>query len=673
MLKIIRNNEKKFLAGFTILLTLTFVVSSGTGRGSGRGSGGTDNSVGSLAAGKDLRASEINSARAELEAVQRNIVVIGRTPSGQLARADAIAGLLNIRDGSPVATALHDRPELFALLRREAEAAGVRADPDEVNAAMVAFNEETPFGANRYVGPSRDAEPDAYNATAQGLSDLLAVRQNFERIVAAVKVSRPAVANAAVKGVGGSAGSGGEQVQFNLVNLAAADYLPAVPAPTTQQCQAQFDQFAGVTPDHPSKENPFGFGYKLPVRLTAQYVRLTPEAVEAAVAAGRTAYDWEVAARQYYLTHPAEFQLTAGVTAGGPTTAPAGGGVKPFEAVRKQATDAVQNPLVVTLTGQVRQFLTTRLTQDWQASRDSATPTAYSAPDYLHGLADQVAKRFPGVVLLVVDLPPDQTVAQVDAASELSLLRAPGNLTFGSVLAQHAVDFLDAKAAPGKSPTDPAVRAILTKPTPLLTSMLYAASLPGGVDLGEGPVAIGRLTAALPSQPPPDLAAVRPAVEADCRSAAAYDRAKADAEQVLTAAQDGRMAAGAAAIGRTPVATAALSYATAMTAAVPQLPPDLSGRFVKEAYDQLLAGYVPAPGKPEPAALIAMPDVRRVSVAQLFNVSPTWSAATVDRTLLAAAATLQQTAYLDLTAGWYDADAVIARLGYKPFKDGGGQ
>ncbi len=657
MLKIIRNNEKKFLAGFTILLTLTFVVTSGTGRGNGRGGAADDRAVGTIG-GKDLRASEVNSARAELAAVERNLHFAQDAVYEQRFGADLpFMRLFGFEVGHDVIDLLRERPELFAVLRREAEAAGMRANSDEVNDAM---------GPANYYGPKPEEDADAYNATRQGVADVLAVAQNFDRIAGAAKVSRAAAANAAVRGVGGSAAAGpaGEQISLNLVNLAAADYLPTTPAPTTQQCQAQFDKFAGTTADHPSPADPFGFGYKYPVRMTAQYVRLTPEAVEAAVTAGRSAYDWEVAAREYYLSHPAEFQLGAAATPYGPTTAPVAGAVKAFDAVKDQATKAVTAPLVTALGNQVRQFVTARTTQDWQASQRSATPTAYAAPDYLHALAAEAGKRFQGVVLDVVDAPADQSVKQLDAMPQLLTLRSPDEQTLGGVLAQRAVDFLALK-----DPSDPAVRAVLTKPTPVLTSTYYSKAVTHGIDLGEGPVVIGRLVAAQPSQPPPDLAAVRPAVEADCRTAAAYDRAKADADQILAAAKEGRLTAGATAVNRLPVSTAALSYAGSPTATVPQLPPELAERFVHEAFDQLLAGYVPGKEEqPKPAALIALPDAGRVSVAQLLFVLPTWSAGNLDQSLDAAATAVRQQEIAGITVGWFAPDAIARRLDYKPVK-----
>jgi hypothetical protein len=63
-----------------------------------------------------------------------------------------------------------------------------------------------------------------------------------------------------------------EKIDVNFVQFSADDFTEKVPAPTEAQITGQFEKFKNDMPNTFTKENPVGFGYKLPPRVALDYM-----------------------------------------------------------------------------------------------------------------------------------------------------------------------------------------------------------------------------------------------------------------------------------------------------------------------------------------------------------------------------------------------------------------
>ncbi len=69
-------------------------------------------------------------------------------------------------------------------------------------------------------------------------------------------------------------------MKLDLVHFTADDFKKQVPEPTAEQLQKQFDDFKNTPRGSSTEQNPFGFGYLEPSRVTLLY--LTVPAAEVA-------------------------------------------------------------------------------------------------------------------------------------------------------------------------------------------------------------------------------------------------------------------------------------------------------------------------------------------------------------------------------------------------------
>ena len=639
MIKVIRDNEKKVVAIVGVLLMISFVA---VGRsGSGSGAGRNDVAVGSVAGGKPLMASEVNAIGQEVQAVEhytRRSMYGGASGLGgqQISLVGALLGEM-----APLVT---QRPEVLALLRREAAAAGIVPDPARAQSTMDEW-----FSAGGGAGVELPAaDTDEYALIHNGVTDLYTVVDNFNRVAAALKTSQPAVEHALA--------SVGQTVQLNLVPVDADALAATVPPPTPAQLDEQFKKYAAVAADRADPAtDPLGFGYRQPVRTTMQYVRLPHAAVEQAVAATKSDYEWKVAALKVYYAHPEQF------AAEGATTRPAGG--PPTDAVRDQALHQIRDPLVQSLQDQVQQYLVATLAQEaaayTAAAKDGkpAPATSLGQPydrfDYLRSLAAAVQSKFK-VHVDVDELKGLSTTKDVPALPGFgrASVGAGGSTSANSDgrLPEYVMDRASAYLAATKTagPT-PAVMADLLQPSPAF------------VEATGDAIDIIRLASIQPDAPAANLDAVRPAVEADCRTAAAYERAKADADQLATAARAGKLADAAKAGGRTVLLTQPL---TSRDVSIDGLRPplgDAAPEFMRQAF-ALLSHYDPAKDA-HPVVVIATPAQRRLFVAQLWSV--TWTGGEHYQARLEAAAALRQQLAGRARINWFSPSAVISRTGFK--------
>ena len=642
MFKLIRDNQKKVLAGVGVVLMISFVGGYGGGGGRSRQS---DRQFGTATVGRrDVLASEVVGAQQELQAVNQYTRQFDPSGASGYAAVSLVDRVLRQAAG-PILR----RPELFALLRREAAVAGPGPDPQQVQSVLDA-SLAGPDGQPN--GPAPDS--DEYAALRAGVGDLILVGEHFARMASAFKASRPAVDH--------MLGTDDQQVQLNLVPVPAAAFDAAVTPPSQDQLAAQFHKYAAVSPGRPDAGNPFGFGYRVPRRVTLQYLRLSYDAVEKAVAATKSDFQWDVAARKVYYAQPERFTPPLPPTTSPAINPPPKLPPQPYPQVRDQAIHIVRDPLVQQLQDQVQQFLSAALARDYEpyaaAVRDGhpapATPLgiAYDGPGYLLAVATAAEAKFkvhvdtdqtpPLSVEAVANLPGIGTARAGPASSAT----AGGDGSLAGYVADRAEAFLD-----HPEPRTPAATADLMQPSPAFN------------ETATDTLDLARVTSVTPSAPAADLDAVRSAVDTDCRLAAAYALAQAKADRLVAVAHDGTMAAVADAAGLRPIPTQPL---TLQTTAVDGLKPplaDAAADFMTAAFG-LLDGYDPA-RNPHPAKVIPVPAQRRLFVAQLQFVNARWTPADYYRYRLGAAARLRDNQANVARQEWFSPDAIVDRTGFK--------
>jgi hypothetical protein len=174
---------------------------------------------------------------------------------------------------------------LFFLLIQEANRQGIVVSEEELK-SIVTNN----------VTPSGEPGTEERERVEQAVSDCLLIQKLARRADSVIKISRPyrelTLANLA------------QDLSIGVETIRANSLLDQIPAPTDAEIHAQFDKYndrvAAVAERIPSEfgqtDDPLGFGYKIPNRVSVQYIGISfPDAKQAAIAS-KSVEDWYVAA-----------------------------------------------------------------------------------------------------------------------------------------------------------------------------------------------------------------------------------------------------------------------------------------------------------------------------------------------------------------------------------------
>jgi hypothetical protein len=633
-----RRNQKKFLAVFAALLMVMFILPFGTGQ-LGGGQNGHDPVV--AYAGKDeIHASELGNARTDWEMLKR--VPIESPRVAMLFGASPFQRMPYAYQLGTLAMQIEQDPELYLLLQKEADQAGVRVGPDRVEDVL------------RQINLSPNVSPEERAQWQRAVRSFLQVKSLYDRVTSNVKVSEPEV----VQRLAQTAQEG----TLNLVEFNADEFKAATTAPTNEELQAHFEKYANVPAGLPTT-NPstLPFGYQQPNRVKVQYLSVSQDQVREAVRKSKDAYDWEVAARRYYDRNQREFPVTqpSSAPATNPAAAPAS---RPFAEVKEDVLAKVMEPEVEKLTQQISAAITERMAADWQKhAKDSAStapatqPAGYGGFAYLEQLAADIQKQF-GVLPSVVSKS-DQWLS-ADDLSNLpgigSARRTGGGDTFANYVLQSAEAFMP---VPQKADAA-AVLSVLEPSQPLEDT--------------AGNVYIFRLTDAQAARAPENLAAVRDQVESDLRASRAYQKALEEAKKFAEAAKKDRLPAAAAAAGRSVTPTGAIGrgmFGKGPTT-IPNYPttPETRQQLVDKSYKLLSEATAEAP---HPVSLIELPDEKRVVVAELGDVTSRIQADRAYETRLGVTHQMAFQKAQDLAAEWFTSEAVKSRLDYRSLADEG--
>jgi hypothetical protein len=412
MYTLIRDHRRKFMAVFAVFLMVAFLLPAGM-----QGMQDHSSIARAYMGNEPITIGDYQRARTSWETLLRDV-------STTTAFSQSVPLLLTLGDPSSQSLMVlmqgmreqvpnvpltpfevMENPETFALLLKEAQAAGITISDARLDQAMsldVRVNVPT-------------TDLPAMARARQAVRDFLMVEASYARIASVGKASEPMRQRRLAQSL--------VRVNADVAIFSAAPAgvpttaAASTTAPTNEQLQAQFDKYADVAPGQPSAANPFGFGYRLPDAVKLQTITLTRDQLAAGVKGTRTDRQWEVEARKYVLRNPAEFPSTQPA----PATAPAGGqfdlkasvpATKPADRTyndltadeKRQALDRVMEPEIGALSGRIVAYLNDRLAKDYTAAAPSTQPTtapttaaaanAFTSYAYLESVAQDVQKQF---------------------------------------------------------------------------------------------------------------------------------------------------------------------------------------------------------------------------------------------------------------------------------------
>ncbi len=615
MYRFMQKNKKRLLAIFAVFLMIVFILPTGLDQ-----MGGGRDPVLAKLGDEEVHASEFQTAEqewrmlTELRAGGPRSQFGMQVPFAYRLGWNPATSEMELLQGIPPGPvrAINQNPRLYLLLQQEAKRMGLGISEDRVNEILV----------NELAGAIPPDE-QSMERLRQAVANFLAVQVAFERASSVIKLSEPAVKHALARRT--------QNVTVNVAELPAPAYAETVPAPTTQQLQAQFKKYRDVSPVASPTDNPFGFGYRYPNRVKLQYISVPREAVRKMVEASRDEYKWEVEAQKYYLQNQSQFPTTQGsqpttattqsatqATTQNVTQAP-GATTRPFEEVREDVKGRIVVPEVERRAAEIQSRIAAIMSADYQTFRNatagspagSATQPAnapnssqgvpYNSYEYLQRLAQTIQREFnvlPTVAAYDDQLRSEEQLATLPQIGMATI--AEENLPFAQYVTIAAQPFL-----PEDQPENANALAV------------WAPSRPLRDAANKGYII--RLTAADPAHAPRALAEVQDAVRADVIAAAAFEQAKADAATLLEQAkQSGLRQAGQSA--QRNVLTVG-PFPAEIRGKLPGL--ELEGdestaRFADGAFD-LLSTPAPRDGA-KPVGLIELPREGKVYVAELADV-----------------------------------------------------
>lgn len=174
---------------------------------------------------------------------------------------------------------------LFFLLKEEAQRQGIVVSKEELTSVVT-----------NNVAPAGEPGTDERDRVEQAVADCLMIQKLANRAAGVIKISQPyqqfTLANLA------------QDLSLDVETIRAISILDTVATPTDAEIQAQFDKYrdrvAAVTGRIPSEfgqtDDPLGFGYKVPNRVTVQYIGISYSDARQAAIASKSIEDWYVAA-----------------------------------------------------------------------------------------------------------------------------------------------------------------------------------------------------------------------------------------------------------------------------------------------------------------------------------------------------------------------------------------
>lgn len=647
-----RENRKKLLAIVTVFLMLAFVFTSQFGPKQGRDG---DYSIGTIGDMK-VTPAMAGQAYALFQYIGQNVVVPRRDQTGQERYVSINEALL----GRTLVEQAHDNNLIVFLLQEEARRMGISVSEAELNNVLQEVqvimrdpgNDRT---KDRLVLFENVSQEMADNLRA-GMTGLMLIQKSFQRAAGVMKVSQPIIERDTALQL--------QEVKLKFIEFPSAEFAAQVQTPTADQLKAQFDQYADTLPGElDARTNPAGYGYKYPDRVKIQYLAVDQNELKRAIRAGKSEYDWEVAAQKFYRRNGALFPTSQPATTQptdsfslAPTSRPANGPTtRPFEEVREEIIARLVDPEVAKLSEQIERRILSAMAGDFAAYRSAQiTSAATSAPatqprstmgvdyvslDYLNALAADIQKQT-GVVLKVVSLG-EQFLDESAIAKLPDFSGIPG-------IEQYIIGYAEAFLKPGERRRDGMLA-------------LYEPSR-SVRDPVSGNAFVFRIVAADPSHKPASIDEVKDRVEKDFRAQQALNLAKDAATKIKDLIPDKGFDAAALATNKRASETGYLSGLTGWSDPSLTLT-DPSRALLQLASLDLLAQVKAAPDKPA-TAIAALPEDGKVVLATLLNTRPLGNEVLVHGMQQQNILQTQQRQMQAMYSQWFAYDEIKKRLGF---------
>lgn len=662
MTNFIRDNSKKLLAVLGVVLMIAFILPSQSQLFNDR----ANRYLVGTAGGSKVYNTDLARAKQQWDLLE-NMVVI--SPEANQNRVEYVASALRRNPAFNIlAEQVSNHPEAFYLLQQEAEKNGVIVQPSDMDEEF----KRRRFAVrlqNGVVASLEDADPNTQAAVRDAVAALVRVERSFTRAMTAMKISRPLREHEIARQL--------QQIQLEAVELAASDLLSQVPAPTPDDLKKQFDAFADYYPDSPpSQQNPHGFGYRYPNRVTLQYLGVRHDDVRNTVLKTKSTYDWTVDARKYYKLRQSQFQTTqpakpdatpATLPAGFASTRPTSGPTtKPFEEVRDEVVEQLMAPEILRKARDLQDRINTRLRADYdawhaqnpnpkstpatQSSAQASTASAddasgYASFEYLQKLAVEMQQQT-GILPVIASLNQYQTdkdLQRVDGIGQAYGQGLVNQIPFPTYATQ-----LAAEVVPMAERNKPIVLP-LYKPSQVLRD-------------AAGSSYVFRLTGALPAAKPGSIDEVADAVQRDWKTARAYELTLKRARDLLDSAKRTSLASAAKEANLKSATTGTFDLLSTAIEGV-TLPTEALGKFRFDAMG-LLSTAATQPTVP-PLRLIELPIQGKVYVAQLLSAKPRVDTAALPMIDAMVENELTNQIGEPIIKTWYDFTQVVARTGWK--------
>ena len=308
LMKWFRKNNTKIMAVVVVVLMIGFVGGSYLSR-IGSGNRGINKTVASFADGKEITNKDLAAAQQELEILKKlrvdymlrsmGVPMLRNTPNMQAALLAEVlfaehktssqfsnfikqtvrkSGYsISEKQINDIYRGTMSNAMYWLLLTEEARQAGIRL-PDENAGKILA-----------------DKIPGLFNsATYQQLISVL-VKQNgiseekmlstFGKLIAVLKYSEVMCSSEDVttEQIRHTFKSQSETMNVEIVRFDSAVFVKDRSEPSKQQISEQFEKYKSFFPADVSKDNPYGFGYKLPDMVQIEYIAIKLDDVAAIV------------------------------------------------------------------------------------------------------------------------------------------------------------------------------------------------------------------------------------------------------------------------------------------------------------------------------------------------------------------------------------------------------
>lgn len=705
----IKRNQKKILAVFSAGLMIAFALPSAM-------KGANDRRIVTVGfAGKTkVTSRELTEAHAQWELLKLRVRVKRPDPNtGMDTEVSLLVDQLGEGFGQSAGQFVGNiiqqfdaNPELFYLLKREAEEMGTTVSNDQLQAIM-----------RNAIFTSDESSSDFAERAEEAVHTLLLVKNSAERAGDVMKVSRPLRERSLAFR---------QEMSLNVVPFKASDYLPKLPAMSDQELStklaAHFEKYKNEEPTtRPANE--WGFGYRVPNQAQIQSIEIPGDAIRQAVSAKITDLD----ARKYFFQNRTRFtadpssrpattraagttQPTTGLASTLPLEVP-----KPptFEEVEKKVYERLIDENVAKLTSDILSYLNSQMAADYTAFRAAVTD-ASKGPSTAPAVAETMLAKAP-VTALGVPYGSYEYLKQLALSAQKKFgvlpttnqdlgLRSEKQLSAGGEIAASSVQGFDLmtlfRMAGGNFQSFQAIQQFKQQIDPLIRFPTYATNFVAplsnpaveqaarnfrlrvlalyepspvmegrsmGLSLSSTPsnnAFIFRVVAAEPAHPP-RLEEIKDRVLADLKLVEAQKLALAEATAFLKAVPNPHkhLDAAAAAVNRKLITSNLFSPSQPLVEKLELPAGDSSGLFVEAAYKLLNSTL----GDPQhPVGVIDFKPAATVFAAEINQIQPYWTPAELPAEQLTAGAQMDRQGDGLLRMRWFDPAEIRARSRYIP-------